>query len=97
LNGERFKALFILDDYSRYLLSAGLFKSITTDVITQELKRCIETYSEPNSILSDNGPQFRETFEKWCNEPQRKIDVVHAPPFYPQCKGKIERCIRNFN
>ena len=23
--------------------------------------------------------------------------MVHAPPFYPQCKGKIERCIRNFN
>jgi hypothetical protein len=23
--------------------------------------------------------------------------VVHAPPFYPQCKGKIERSMRNFN
>lgn len=97
LNGERFKALVILDDYSRYLLSAGLFKSVTTDIITQELVHCIETYSEPNSILSDNGPQFREQFENWCNQDDRQIKVVHAPPFYPQCKGKIERCIRNFN
>jgi transposase InsO family protein len=97
LNGERFKALVILDDYSRYLLSAGLFKSVTTDVITQELNHCIETYSEPNSILSDNGPQFRDQFENWCNQDDRQIEVVHAPPFYPQCKGKIERCIRNFN
>jgi transposase InsO family protein len=97
LNGERFKALIILDDYSRYLLSAGLFKSVTTDVITQELNHCIETYSEPNSILSDNGSQFRDQFENWCNQDDRQIEVVHAPPFYPQCKGKIERCIRNFN
>lgn len=97
LNGERFKALVILDDYSRYLLSAGLFKSITTEVVTKQLNHCIETYSEPNSILSDNGPQFREQFENWCNQEDRQIEVVHAPPFYPQCKGKIERCIRNFN
>jgi len=97
LNGERFKALVILDDYSRYLLSAGLFKSVTTDVITQELNHCIETYSEPNSILSDNGSQFRDQFENWCNQDDRQIKVVYAPPFYPQCKGKIERCIRNFN
>lgn len=97
LDGERVKALVILDDYSRFLLSAKLFKSVTTDVVTQELNRCIETYSEPNSILSDNGSQFRETYENWCNHDGRQIEVVHAPPFYPQCKGKIERCIRNFN
>ena len=97
LDGERVKALVILDDYSRFLLSARLFKSITTDIVTQELNRCIETYSEPNSILSDNGSQFREHFENWCNQDERQIEVVHAPPFYPQCKGKIERCIRNFN
>jgi len=97
LNGERFKALVILDDYSRYLLSAGLFKSVTTDVVTQELNRCIQVYSKPNSILSDNGSQFREQFTEWCSESKRGIAVVHAPPFYPQCKGKVERCIRTFN
>lgn len=97
LNGERVKALIILDDYSRFFLSARLSKSITTDVVTQELNHCIETYTEPNDILSDNGSQFRETFETWCHQDGRSIEVVHAPPFYPQCKGKIERCIRNFN
>lgn len=97
LDGKRVKALVILDDYSRFLLSAGLFKSITTDVVTQELNHCIETYSAPHSILSDNGSQFKDQFENWCNQNERQIEVVHAPPFYPQCKGKIERCIRNFN
>jgi len=41
LDGERVKALVILDDYSRFLPSARLFKSVTTDVVTQELNRCI--------------------------------------------------------
>lgn len=66
LDGERVKALVILDDHSRFLLSARLLKSITTNVVTQELNHCIERYSEPNAILSDNGSQFREIFEKWC-------------------------------
>jgi len=97
IDGKRLNALLILDDYSRFIVSVQLFKSITTDVVTQTLDHCISTYNSPGKILADNGPQFRENFEKWCSEPQRKIDVVHAPPFYPQCKGKIERCIRNFN
>ena len=96
IDGKRMNALLILDDYSRFLVSVKLFKSITTDVVTQALDQCISIYNSPGKILADNGPQFRDTFEKWCSEPQRKIDVVHTPPFYPQCKGKIERCIRNF-
>ena len=87
----------ILDDYSRFLLSAKLFKSVTTDVFTQELKSFIETYRTPNRILSDNGSQFREQFTKCCTELKRGIELIHAPQFYPQCKGKIERFIRNFN
>lgn len=97
IDGIRMNALLILDDYSRFLVSVHLFKSITTDVVTQALDQCISTHNHPGKILADNGPQFRDTFEKWCNASKRGIDVVHAPPFYPQCKGKIERCIRNFN
>jgi len=97
INGKRMNALLILDDYSRFLVSVCLFKSIKTDDITEILDHCISTYECPGKILADNGPQFRDTFEKWCSKPKRGIEVVHAPPFYPQCKGKIERCIRNFN
>jgi len=97
IGGKRMNALLILDDYSRFLVSVQLFKSITTEIVTQTLDQCITTYNSPGKILADNGPQFRETFQKWCIESKREIDVVNAPPFYPQCKGKIERCIRNFN
>ena len=96
IDGKRLNALLILDYNFRFLVSVQLFKSITTDVVIQTLDQFISTYNHPGKIRSDNGPQFRETFEKWYNEPKRKIDVVHAPLFYPQCQGKIECCIRNF-
>jgi hypothetical protein len=97
MNGKRVNALLILDDYSRFLLSIQFFQKITTDTVTQELKNCVIKYSKPGKILADNGPQFRDQFTEWCMKPVRSVEVVHAPPFYPQCKGKIERCIRNFN
>ena len=97
IDGERWNALLILDDYSRYLLSIQFLKKVTTEAVTMEMNHCITTYQAPEKILTDNGPQFREQFTTWCMQPIRDIEVVHAPPFYPQCKGKIERCIRNFN
>lgn len=97
MDGERWNALLILDDYSRYLLSIHFLKKVTTEAVTQEMNHCITMYETPEKILTDNGPQFRAQFTTWCMESKRKIEVIHAPPFYPQCKGKIERCIRNFS
>ena len=97
LDGERVNALLILDDYSRFLVSVHLFESITTDVVNEEINNCIGKYNRPNKILTDNGPQFRDQFTEWCNQSGRNIEVVHSPPYYPQAKGKVERCIRNFN
>jgi len=45
-----------------------------------------------DKLLLDNVEQFREGFEKNCEK--LGIVVVHTPPYYPQCKGKVERVIR---
>ena len=97
LDGKRLNAVLIIDDYSRFLLNVQLHPKVTTEIVTQDLHHCIKHYRKPQRILADNGPQFRERFSQWCSAPKRKLNVEHAPPFYPQCKGKIERCIRNFN
>ena len=65
--------------------------------MNEEINDCIGKYNRPNKILTDNGPQFRDQFTEWCSQPGRNIKVVHTPPYYPQAKGKVERCIRNFN
>ena len=48
---------------------------------------------KPEKILTDNGPQFREKWKRWCNE--NHLEPLFAHHYYPQDKGKIERAIRN--
>ena len=44
-------------------------------------------------MLSDNGPQFKKQWEKWCKD--NGIEPIFAHPYYPQDRGKVERAIRN--
>lgn len=88
--------LVILDDYSRYLVWCNFYKKITTSTVLSALSYLSNTKKRsPQKILADNGPQFKKTFEKECK--YMRIEVIHAPPYYPQCKGKVERVIRTFN
>jgi len=95
LEGQRMYMLVIIDDHSRYFILCKLFKSITTEVVNNELKRCFRKYGKPNRILVDNGPQFREQFESFCN--WNKVKFEHIPKHYPQAHGKNERSIRTIN
>ena len=88
--------LVILDDYSRYLIYCRFYEHITTETVLTVLQGLIKTkHRSPQKILVDNGPQFKETFTDACS--RMDIEVIHAPPHYPQCKGKVERVIRTFN
>jgi transposase InsO family protein len=95
IEGRAMLALIIIDDYSRYLISCRLFRSIATEHVTGELSDCIEKHGTPRKILVNHGPQFKERFLDWCT--RRGIEVIYAPPRYPQAKGKVERSIRTFN
>jgi len=46
----------------------------------------------PKKILTDNNPS-KEDWDRWCTK--HKIEPLHAYPYYPQDKGKVERVIRN--
>ena len=48
-------------------------------------------YSPITVLNSENNLQ------NGANQSGRDIEVIHSPPHYPQAKGKVERCIRNFN
>jgi len=83
--------LVCVDDYSRYLLLCERFNhDLTTDAIT----RCLEKlHRKPDKVLTDNGPQFKEEWERWCAGSE--IEALLAHPYYPQDKGKVERTKRN--
>ena len=93
VQGKKYWFLVCIDDYSRFIISAEQFDH---ELTTVEVTTILEKQQQfPKAILSDNGPQFKEQWKKWCS--QHGIEAHFAHPSYPQDKGKIERCIQNLN
>lgn len=93
VHGRKHWFLAVIDDYSRFLLLAEQFDHEPT---TKELTGLLEKLDRlPDSMLSDNGCQFKVTWEEWCRD--NGIEPLFAHPYYPQDKGKVERAIQNLN
>lgn len=91
--GKKYWFIVCIDDYSRFLILAEQLDHCPT---TREITDLLDKLdSRPKSILSDNGGQFKEQWEKWCIE--NRIKPLFAHPYYPQDKGKVERAIRNLS
>lgn len=92
VQGRKYWFVICIDDYSRYLLLAEqLDHSPNIEEICSMLKPLIKKH-KPKKILTDNNP-FKEDWDEWCKT--NGIKPLHAHPYYPQDKGKIERGIRN--
>jgi len=99
IENQTYYALIIIDDHSRYIINCSLHRSIKTDDVVSVLSECIRRYGKPSKILAskilvDNDTRFKLKFKRWCK--QHDIEVIYTPPYYPQSKGKVERCIRTF-
>lgn len=95
LDGKRLYALVIIDDHSRYIILCKLFSSIKSEDVIAELDLAVTRFGYPKRLLCDHGAQFKsKEVKRWCRDNGVKYDP--APPYYPQCKGKVERTIRNF-
>lgn len=91
VQGKKYHFAVCIDDYSRYIIVAEQFDHVPTSKELQEVMRPHILEHKPKSILSDNGPQFRKQWEKWCKD--NNINPIFAHPYYPQDKGKVERAI----
>jgi transposase InsO family protein len=92
VEGEKYWFVVCIDDYSRYLLLAEQLKH---DPTVEEIEEMLIPYvrkHKPKNILTDNKP-FKTEWDKWCKA--NSIEPLHAHPYYPQDKGKVERAIRN--
>ncbi len=91
----------VMDDYSRYIISWDLFKSMSTDDVKITVDRAVEitgvrdlNISQRPKLLSDNGScyvsgEFRKYLNTLC------IKHVRGAPYHPMTQGKIERYHRS--
>lgn len=92
VQGKKYYFVICIDDHSRYLLLAEqLDHSPSIQEIASLLEPLVKKHS-PKKILTDNNP-FKDTWDAWCKG--HHIEPLHAHPYYPQDKGKVERTIRN--
>ena len=92
-----------LDDSSRCVTGAALFKEATSENAVIAIRQAIGMFGVPATILSDNGSCFvgRGNCKKrtgiWAptlfeNELLNlKIGLINSRPYHPQTNGKLER------
>ena len=92
VEGEKYYFVIVIDDYSRYLLLAEQLDHCPDIKEIYSLIKPLINEHKPRKILTDNNPFKIE----WNNLlKQDGIESLHAHPYYPQDKGKVERAIRN--
>jgi len=93
--------LTILDDYSRYIITWKLCKTMKTDEVKPVIEDAIKKtgishvdISYRTRLLSDNGSSFVSgDLAKFLDK--KEIDLIHGKPYHPQTQGKIERYHRS--
>lgn len=92
LRGKRYYFVICIDDHTRYLLLAEQLNHCPNIQEICNLLKPLIRKRKPEKILTDNNP-FKADWDIWCRE--NEIEPLHAHPYYPQDKGKVERAIRN--
>ncbi|XP_058017979.1 uncharacterized protein K02A2.6-like [Ahaetulla prasina] len=90
-HGQTF--LVVVDAYSKWL-EIILMRSMTAEAVISVLRHLFVTHGLPDTLVSDNGPQFMATqFEGYLAE--EGIRHVLSAPFHPATNGLAERFVRS--
>ena len=66
-DGRRFRALTVIDEFSRECLAIEVGTSLTGERVIRVLERLCEMRAVPTIIQSDNGPEFRgRVMDEWA-------------------------------
>ena len=83
----------IIDDASRLIVGQSLTFHDNAVFFQKVLKKAVKTYGIPKVLYVDNGsPYVNEQLSLICAS--LGIHLVHAKPYSPRGKGKVERCFR---
>lgn len=95
-DGTDIEILDIIDDHSRYLITARAFRRPKASDVTATFIDAFTTHGTPASVLTDNGAIFTAQHRRGHNAletalHERGIIHKHSRPYHPQTCGKIER------
>jgi putative transposase len=90
VDNRKFRTFNVMDDCSREALAIEVDTSLSSKRIIRTLERIIENRGKPQTIRTDNGPEFTsKDFELWCKDKQ--ITIQYIQPGRPMQNGYIER------
>lgn len=88
-NGRMVRILSVVDAFTRECLALEADTSLSSGRVTRVLDRLIEERGRPESVRSDNGPEFTSRHMlAWAEE--REIVLVHIQPGRPMQNGHVE-------
>lgn len=83
----------IIDDASRLIVGCEFFLNDNAINFQYVLKQAIKTYGIPKRLFVDNGTPYKNLqFQTICAT--LGTVLIHAKPYSPESKGKIERSFR---
>jgi transposase InsO family protein len=94
LGGRYAYLIGFMDDYSRYLVGADVFRSQTAENVIEVFRVAMSEYNPPKEMLTDNGRQYTTWRGTSRFEAElKKSGIAHfkSRPHHPMTLGKIER------
>jgi len=89
-DGRAYRTFNVIDDYARDALAIEIDVSLTAQRVLRVLERLCDWHGAPESIRSDNGPEFRsEVLQRWARDKGIRWDFIQ--PGCPAQNGYVER------
>src|ERR1041385_3507663 len=94
LGGRYAYLIGFMDDYSRFLVGADLFRSHTAENVLEVFRVAASEYQPPKEMLTDNGREYVNWRGVTRFQAEMKKNGIHhfkSRPHHPMTLGKIER------
>lgn len=82
--------LVICDRFTKLTRAVPLKTTTAMDVVSSIIDVWVASYGIPDSILSDNGPQFASILYQGVMS-MLGVTINYATPYHPQTNGQVER------
>jgi len=94
LGGRYAYLIGFMDDYSRFMVGADLFRGHTADNVLEVFRVAAAEYQPPKEMLTDNGREYVNWRGTTRFQAEMKKNGTHhfkSRPHHPMTLGKIER------